>query len=472
MTFISFNFYIFLGITVLLYFILPLKVRWYVLLAASLFFYFYVSEFSIIKLSVLVGTAVIVWVLAFLQEKVKKCKALWLIISLAITAIPFLLIKELPFARSWIVPVGIAFYSMQLIAYSVDVFKGKISAEKNPLKFILFVSFFPQIIQGPIPRYDQLAPQLIEGHRFDEEKFVKGFMLIIWGFFLKLCIADKAAVIVNNVFGNFPTYQGVYVLVAGILYSLQLYADFLACTSFAQGFAGLFGIEIIDNFKRPYLATSVKDFWRRWHISLSSWLKDYIYIPLGGNRKGKALKFLFLIITFAVSGVWHGSGYKFIVWGLMHAAFEIIGELLTPVNNFLNRLFRMDKHLLFKRVIKILWTFMLVMLAWIIFRADTLETGFAMIKSIFTVFNPWIFSNDALFALGLNWKECAVLVLCLLALLVVGIFQEKGIVIRERLLKFHLIARWAILIGAILFVVVFGTYGYGFDPQAFIYGGF
>jgi len=480
MTFVSFNFYIFLAVAVILYYVLPLKFRWYVLLAGSIFFYLCVSEFSIAKLGIILGTALVSWVFSILQTKAEKQKTLWLVLSIVITAVPFLLIKELPFINSqlyredpvWlIVPVGIAFYSLQLISYSVDVYKGKIQAEKNPLKFILFATFFPQIIQGPIPRYEQLAPQLTAGHKFDEQKFMNGFMLILWGFFLKLCIADKAGVFVNNVFDNYPAYKGTFALIAGILYSLQLYADFLACTSLAQGIAGLFGIELTHNFKRPYLASSVKDFWRRWHISLSTWLKDYIYIPLGGNRKGKALKYLFLVITFAVSGIWHGSGYKFIVWGLMHAGYEIIGELLSPVNNFLNKLFRMDKHVIFHRVIKAIWTFILITFAWIIFRADTLSSGFGMIKSIFTTRNPWVLSGD-IFGLGLDIKEFIVLALCLLVLLAVGICQEKGIHFRDKILSFNIVARWVIFIAVIVFVVIFGTYGYGFDAQAFIYGGF
>lgn len=361
---------------------------------------------------------------------------------------------------------------MQLIAYTVDIYREKADPESNFAKFLLFVSFFPQIIQGPIPRYNQLAPQLVSGHRFDEAKFVKGFMLILWGFFLKLCIADKAAVIVNAVFDQFPTYQGTYVLVAGILYSFQLYADFLACTSFAQGAAELVGIELINNFQRPYFSKSVKEFWRRWHISLSSWLKDYIYIPLGGNKKGTVRKYLNLLLTFAVSGVWHGAGYKFIFWGLMHGVYQIIGELMRPVTQFLSKKCHLQEHPHCKAACQRLFTFALVMFAWIIFRADRLGTGLSMILSIFTVPNLWILTNDALFSLGLGWKEFVMLILCLMILLSVSALQEKGIALREKVLQTHLVVRWAIYIGAILFIMLFGTYGYGFDAQAFIYGGF
>lgn len=294
----------------------------------------------------------------------------------------------------------------------------------------------------------------------------------MWGFFLKLCIADKAAVVVNQIFDNYPTYCGMYILVAGILYSFQLYADFLGCTTLAQGIAGLFGVELINNFERPYFSDSIKDFWRRWHISFSSWLRDYIYIPLGGNRKGKTRKYINLIITFAVSGIWHGSGYKFLFWGLMHGFYQVVGEILVPVKKLADEKLMIYKYPFMKRIVKTVFTFFLVMFAWIIFRADHLKTGLSMIKSIFTVYNPWILTNDAILGLGLGWKEFCVLIVCLMGLLIVGIAQEKGMDIKEKILQCWLPIRWGIYIAAIIFIMIFGTYGYGFDAQAFIYGGF
>lgn len=481
MTFVSFNFYIFLSVIVFAYYLVPQKLRWTTLLLGSLFFYFYISAYSTFKLSILVLSAFLCWLFANLQRKDYKRKNIWFFLALATNALPLLLIKEAPFffSRSnatvpeWLIaPIGFSFYSMQLIAYTVDIYHKKATPESNFAKFLLFVSFFPQIIQGPIPRYNQLAPQLVTGHRFDEKKFVKGFMLILWGFFLKLCIADKAAVIVNAVFDQFPTYQGTYVLVAGILYSFQLYADFLACTSFAQGTAELVGIELINNFQRPYFSKSVKEFWRRWHISLSSWLKDYIYIPLGGNKKGTLRKYLNLLLTFAVSGIWHGAGYKFIFWGLIHGVYQIIGKLMLPITQFFSKKLHLHEHPHCKAACQRLFTFALVTLAWIIFRADHLSTGLSMILSIFTVPNLWILTNDALFNLGLEWKEFVMLIFCFLVLLSVSVLQEKGIAIREKVLQAHLIIRWAIYIGTILFIMLFGTYGYGFNAQAFIYGGF
>ena len=482
MEYITFNFYLFLAGVVLLYYMLPLKFRWFSLFAGSIAFYWCLAQNSKRKFFALFVASFLCWTLALLMEKRPKFRKCCLFIALLGIAIPLLIIKESPFVSAvithkampnwFIVPVGLSFFSLQLIAYVVDVYNKKIEPERNCFHFLLFTSFFPQIIQGPIPRYEQLAPQLIEGHRFNERIFVKGFMLIVWGFFLKLCIADKSGIIVNTVFNNYPTYKGMYVLIAGILYSFQLYTDFLACTTLAQGIAGLFGIEIINNFEQPYFSMSIKDFWRRWHISLSTWLRDYIYIPLGGNRKGKARKYLNLIITFGVSGVWHGPGYKFVFWGFMHAFYQIMGELLMPVKQFIDEKAHLNTHSTFKAICKTIYTFFMVMFTWIIFRADYLRTGLSMIKSIFTVHNPWILTDDSLFELGLDWKEVMILIICLIILLVVSLAQAQGVMIREKILECNLLTRWVIYIGAILFVLVFGTYGYGFDPQAFIYGGF
>ena len=482
MVYISFNFYLFIIAVLLIYYIIPLRQRWIALLVGSILFYWHLSQGSKLLFFSLILSTFLSWILSHLIKRDKKRKKIFLWLSMLFLVLPLVYFKEYPIILSsfrhiyiqdnWIVPVGISFFSLQLISYNVDVYKGTIDAERNYFKYLLFASFFPQIIQGPIPRYEQLSEQLYSGNRFDERKFVKGFMLILWGFFLKLCIADKAGIIVNKVFDNYPTYNGIYILVAGILYSFQLYADFLSCTSLAQGIANLFGIDIIDNFWHPYFAISVKDFWRRWHISLSSWLKDYIYIPMGGNRKGKVRKYLNIFATFAISGIWHGSGYKYLFWGMLHGFYQVFGELFAPIKNILFKKFKVSENCLGYNIFRRITTFLLIMLAWIIFRANSLRNGLSMIISMITVWNPWILTNDALYSLGLSWKEVHVLVLCLIILMIVSTIQEHGINIRDCILKQNIILRWIIYIGAILFITIFGTYGYGFDAQAFIYGGF
>ena len=372
---------------------------------------------------------------------------------------------------SLIVPIGLSFYSLQLIAYLVDIYKGKIKAQTNLFRFYVFSSFFPQIIQGPIPRYEQLEADLEKEHTFDSDEFVKGFMLIIWGFFLKYMIADKAGVFVDNVFDNYNLYSGAYILTAGILYSFQLYADFMSCTTISQGVAELFGIHLPDNFNHPYFSDSIRDFWRRWHMSFSFWLRDYIYIPLGGNRKGILRKYLNVIITFAVSGLWHGGSYKFIAWGLLHAFYQVYETATDKFRNKLYVAFNMPKSSKFRKVFRSVWTFIWVMFGWIIFRADSLMHGLSMIKRIFVSFDPWTFTGDRLMGLGLDWKDWMVLILSLIILLYVSIKQEK-MNIRDRILKMRLLVRWAIYITAIVVVMVYGSYGMGFEAKDFIYGGF
>lgn len=404
-----------------------------------------------------------------------------LVMAILSSAIPLLLVKNSDFFLmvwfhrepvSWIVPMGISFYTLQIISYHVDIYKGRIRPQKDLFKYILFLSFFPQIFQGPIPRYEQLEGQLWGSSRhFDERAFSKGLHLIVWGFFLKFMIADKAGVIVDTVFGEPELYRGCYVLVAGALYSVQLYADFLSCVTISQGVAGLFGICLADNFMHPYRATSVKDFWRRWHISLSTWLRDYIYIPLGGNRKGRICRYVNMAIVFGVSGLWHGAGYRYLFWGLLHAVYQIVGEVTGPSREMLYDWLKIPKGAWLRETIQKTATFFWVMLAWIIFRVDCLKQGIRMVLSIFGTYNPWILSGDHLFQLGLSWKECMVLLFAIAILGVVSHLQEK-ICIRDWLLGQHIVVRWTVYLGAIAMIWVFGTYGHGFKARDFIYGGF
>lgn len=488
MTYTSVEFYIFVLIALFLYYIIPLRFRWVVLLMGSIAFYLMVciTGWWILLITVLLtyGMGLLIHYLhkTYPQSR-DKLKKFVLTAALLIPLSPWFVMKngsfvagmvfhESPWWGGMIAPLGISFYTLQMVSYLADIYRGKIEAQKNPAKYALFVLFFPQIIQGPIPRYRQLANQLFEGHPFHEKEFVKGIHLIIWGFFLKWMIADRAAIIVGTVFDNPEKYAGCYVLVAGMLYSIELYADFLACVTISQGVAGLFGIALTDNFMRPYFATSIREFWRRWHISLSEWLRDYVYIPLGGSRKGRFIRYSNLLIVFMVSGVWHGAGYKFLFWGLLHAAYQIAGEYTIPIRNRLYRPPALSEQSGTRKALQRIGVFFWVTLAWIIFRADSLRIGLSMIKSLFTVYNPWIFFDDSMLRLGLDWKEWCVLVIAIAVLFFVGYQQEKGLYIREIILQKPLYIRWFLYIMAILGIMVFGTYGFGFHAQDFIYGGF
>lgn len=482
MAYVSVEFYVLLIFVLILYYIMPQRFKWMVLLAGSIVFYIVWSADGFILLLI---TALLSYSMGMLISYLRKrygetnrfLQRGVLLFSFLCVIFPWFLLKNGNFAfglssSEWIVPLGISFYTLQIVSYLSDVYTGKINVQKNPAKYALFIWFFPQIVQGPIPRYAQLANQLYDGHSFEEKKFVKGAQLILWGFFLKFMVADRAAVVVNEVFGHTSKYTGCYVLVAGILYSIELYADFLACVTISQGIAGLFGIRLADNFIHPYFSTSIKEFWRRWHISLSEWLRDYIYIPLGGSRKGKMIKYVNLFITFICSGIWHGSGYKFLFWGMMHAAYQVIGELTVPVKTGIYHMLRLPEQSGLRRMIQRIGVFFWVSLAWIIFRAESLRGGLEMLKSMVCVQNPWILFDDSLLRLGLGGKEWCILIISIIVLFCADYMQEKKICIREMILKQKTCIRWLIYITAILFIMVFGSYGFGYQAQNFIYGGF
>lgn len=482
MTYTSLSFFILVAVSVFLYYLFPRKIRWIVLLCASTCFWCVLCEGSIIRAAIFLSTIIISYFggrIIYDQRDYRNGKLL-LILFIVCSAAPLLLSKGGGFVwgsilhrtlPKWYLPVGLSFYTLQIVAYLVDIYRGEAEPQKNVLKYSLFASFFPQLIQGPIPRYSDLQPQLIEGHAFNSSSIMRGIQLIIWGFFLKYMIADKAAVFVNQVFGAPENHAGGTILVAGILYSIQLYSDFLACVTISQGVAGLFGIRIRDNFMHPYFSTSIKDFWRRWHISLSSWLRDYIYIPLGGNKNGKLRKYLNLIITFAVSGLWHGASWKYLAWGMLHAGYQIIGELSEPARDWAYGKLGIGAESAVRRMIKRLVTFVLVMLAWIIFRADGLMVGVGMVLDIFRSFHPWIFFNGTLLWCGLDGKDWIVLICAVIVLFHVSREQER-MELRSWFNSRSRLVRWMIYIAAIAFIWIFGTYGFGFDARDFIYGGF
>ena len=486
MSYVSLSYYMMIILSVIVFYILPKKFRWVCLLLTSCYFY-YAAMTDIWQAIILVISIFVSYSFALImhKQKAKNIKPVYIRITLTagilLSILPLLAsrCRDLIFhsilhrsLSNWILPIGLSFYSMQIAAYLADNYKGKIAPQRNFFKYALFVSFFPLIIQGPISRYDQLGEQLFEAHTFDDKRFMSGIQSIIWGFFLKYMIADKAAVFVNAVFDNYQYFSGLYIFIAASLYSIQLYADFLSCVTISQGVAELYGIRVIDNFYHPYFSTSIRDFWRRWHISFSEWLRDYIYIPLGGNRKGKVRKYINIIVTFAVSGIWHGGSLGFLFWGLMHAGYQIIGELSAKPKNAVLKYLSLHEGSKIRKFVETLFTSFCVMLAWIIFRAESLKAGIKMIVSMFETFNPWILFNDSLFRLGLSQKEFTVLLFAVIILIIVSVLQEKRKQIREWFAGQNFMIRWIIYLCAIWSIWIFGTYGYGFNAADFIYGGF
>ena len=476
MDFLSLTFAVFFIISVVCYYAVPKKMRWGLLLLFSLIFYVWSVPYLIIYL---LFSTVTTFAYGKWAEKHKEHGKGALAVVICVNLAVLLFVKFYPLgqvklnlpALNIIMPMGISFYTLQVIAYCVDVYKGKTEAQHNFFKYLLFVSFFPQILQGPIPRYNQLKEQLFEGHAFDYRTVKFGFQLILWGMFLKMVIADRAAIFVNAVFPDYHLYEGTILAVAAVLYSIQLYTDFLGCVCIAMGAAQVYGIELQTNFERPYMAVSIKDFWRRWHISLSSWLRDYVYIPLGGNRKGKLRRYINLMLTFLVSGIWHGSGLQYIFWGLMQGGYQVAGEILEPVCKKVRNVLKINEASIFCVLWQRACTFVLITISWVIFRSTSLRAGLSMLKRIVTDFTPWVLFDGTLYEFGISSHSFIALILCIILMIVAEHYQEKQN-IREVLERQHIILRWSIYLGAIALVAVLGVYGPGYSATQFLYGQF
>ena len=345
-------------------------------------------------------------------------------------------------------------------SYLADVYTGKVVVCDNPAKLFLYFSFFPQIVQGPISRYNDLYPQLVSGKNYESKNTDIGIMRIVYGFFLKLMIADKAKIIVDNVFINWRDYSGAICWIAAILYSIELYADFKSCVEISKGIGCLFGIRLSSNFHRPYLSTSIKEFWRKWHITLSLWLRDYIYIPLGGSKRRKARKYCNILIVFILSGFWHGGGVQFLIWGLMHGIYQIIEDILG-ISRYKNR-----AYMFFRTG----FTFILVTIAWVMFRSDSMEQGVGMI-SYMLMFHHNGNEDFDFWNLGLSVKQWGVLFFAIVVLIGTETEKLKNLM-ASGILKSTIVVRvfFYVVVGVVL--AIFGTYRYGYNAQDFIYGGF
>ncbi len=491
MLFNSIHFLIFFPIVAALYLVLPKKAKYIWLLLAS--YYFYMSwnpRYVVLILS----TTVITYICGRLIEKTGKpaAKKLCMAVGFTINFGLLFFFKYFDFFLSslskvlgtvgissienpfdFLLPVGISFYTFQAVGYCIDVYRGETKAEKNFIKYALFVSFFPQLVAGPIERSKNLLTQIDEmGKRrlWDRDKIVSGFGMMLWGLFMKMVIADRVSLFVDGIFGNIYTigfFEGVF---GAIGFSLQIYADFAGYSAIAIGAARFMGFELMENFNTPYFATSISDFWHRWHISLSTWFRDYLYIPLGGNRKGKARKYLNIMITFLVSGLWHGASWGFVLWGGIHGFCQVMGNILKPVREKITDALKLNRKSFSFHFGQILITDIIVGFAWIFFRANSVEVAFKYIAKMFTRFNPWVLFDESMFSWGLDRPEMGILMIAVIALIIVSVIRyKKGIDIGTFLLKQDLWFRWAVFIILILAVIVYGEYGINFDSNKFIY---
>ncbi len=370
--------------------------------------------------------------------------------------------KYITWNREIILPVGISFFIIQSLGYVIDVYRRDIYAEHNFFRYALFIAFFPQLVAGPIERSKHLLRQLAVPAKFSYENIRRGLVIMLYGFFLKLVIADRAAMIVDTVFNDPYRYSGFYIVFAVLIFAIQIYCDFYGYSVIAKGTALCMGIELMDNFNAPYYSRSIKEFWHRWHISLSTWFRDYMYIPLGGNRKGKIRMYVNLMAVMLVSGLWHGASLSFVVWGGIHGSYQVIESLLSQRKGMLTHR-KKDRM----GSIRIFLTFSLVCFAWIFFRANNIDTVKIILLQMCSLNNLELFRNQSLFESGGQNTILLAVAIVVLAFVDYQKYQGKNVVESFFSQKWWVrtVAEQALL----FYIILFGCYGNTYDVQQFIY---
>lgn len=475
MLFNSLEYLIFLPIVVIFYNLLPQKLKNIFLLLASLTFY----SFWNVKYTLLMVFSIFVTYMTGLyieknRGQVKKMKLAVFLCFFINLGILFVFKyfnffadllnnfsgKDFNLAIDVLLPVGISFYTFQALGYTIDVYRKDIRAEENFIDYALFVSFFPQLVAGPIERSVNLLPRIKKPRKFSYDNLVKGLVLFFYGMFLKLIIADRAAILVNEVFGNYKSFSREILIISGILFTLQIYCDFYSYSIMAKGSAKILGIDLMDNFKEPLLSKSITEFWRRWHISLSTWFKDYLYIPLGGNRRGKLRKYFNLLVVFLVSGLWHGAELSFVLWGLIHGVFNVLENILG-INKKSKRNILLDS---LRRVL----TFIIVVFAFIYFRAENIHHGNEYLLAIIN--NPRSLNlMEDLSKTKFGTANIYPLLVGIAILFIFDVLKYNKINLSEKVLKIILPIRWIIYLAFIFAIIIFGVYGPEFSESAFIY---
>ena len=386
---------------------------------------------------------------------------------------------------TWLLPVGLSFYIFQSAGYVIDVYRAKYQPERSFFKYALFVSFFPQIIQGPISRYDQLAHQLYAKHSFSFDRLKYGIQLMMWGFFKKLVIADRTAVIVNNVFSDFQKYSGSEIAFGVFMYCIQIYCDFSGGIDIIRGIAQILGVDMIENFQRPYFATSLSDFWRRWHISLGAWMRDYLFYPLSLSKpfaklgkfarkrlKGNLGKILPVsVVTFIVFftiGIWHGASWKYIAFGVWNGGIITFSVINAPLYAKILKKLHINPDSLYWRIFQIVRTTFLVFIGRYFTRGDDLMTALRMIKRTVLKFDiNALFVN--MFGLGLGLFDLLVVFVCVIVVLFLGYLKEKGVSIRKTLEQKNMLVQWVVILAGLGVIMFLGIYREGYIASEFIY---
>lgn len=524
MTYLSFRFIILLLSTISLYYILSRRFRWLILLLASVIFYVYAGYD---KLLIVIVTSLLIWTAShaisrqyykveqeiaeqklrgkekavMLAKHKRKCRnflllpALCLVIGvLAYCKFATMLEEALwhlfsyPISFEVIVPLGISYYTFSSIGYLLDVYWRKTKPISNYFKFLLCVLYFPQIVQGPIARYNRLEKELFKEHTFDYKQVCFGIQLMLYGYAKKMIIADRLALYTSQVFGNLQSYEGLVVLIAIFASVFQLYMDFSGCMDIVCGASQIFGIPLDRNFQHPFFSTSTAEFWRRWHITLGTWFKDYVYMPVAvskwliklitkirnkfGKEPAKVVNTVIpLLIVWLLTGVWHGTGLDYIIWGLYYGVIIICATVFAGHYKRLAEVLHIDTSTNSYRLFQMIRTFLVFAGGRLLTAPGSISNTILAVRQMFCNFNPWIFWDGTLYGMGIDYKDWCVVIIGLLIVLRVSILQERGSV-REMIARRNIVLRWIIYYGAFFAILIFGMYGSGYNASDFIYGNF
>ena len=494
MTYTSFSFFLFLLVTAAVYFLIPLRYRWIVLLTASLGLYGFIA---LPALPILILEAMISFAGGFVLDRSRSAEKgqgagkrvffavlLSVIIYLAVVK----LVLYLRPGTSMLVPVGLSYFSFSNISYLLDVYWKRNEAERNPAKYLLFVSFFPHILQGPIPRYGKLMPQLLEGHPFVYKRVTFGLQLMLYGLFQKLVLADRLAIYVDAVFADYENQYGFVMLAAIFFYAIQIYMDFAGCVNISRGVAELFGIELEENFQQPYFATSVEEYWRRWHITLGAFFRDYVGMPVSTSKVVKkwsrtmrekhgrdagrlTVTLTALAAVWPCTGFWHGTGLSYLLWALWQGGIIALSQIFKKqLNGMTEALHLTDRSVPF-HLFRILRTFVLAgIIPRVVTRAPSVRAAFVIMKHCVSNTGMAQFHlGGGLEQFGWSRIHLEIALIAMLVQLIVSILKERGVSVRQGVASFVLPLRWLIYLALLFAVVLFGIYGPGYDARAFVY---
>lgn len=485
MLFNSFEFLLFFPIVTILYFILPHKLRWVLLLISSCIFYMaFIPKYILI----LAFTITIDYFIGIVLEKITgDRRKVFLTISILSNIGILFVFKYFNFFNSnmlkiadyfdWnypiqslkiILPIGLSFHTFQSLSYIIEVYRGNQKAERNFGIFALYVMFYPQLVAGPIERPQNLLKQFYERHYFEIDRVTDGLKLMLWGLFKKVVIADRLALFVNQVYGNPENYIGLQLFTATLFFAFQIYCDFSGYSDIAIGAAKVMGFSLMTNFDRPYLSKSIAEFWRRWHISLSTWFKDYVYIPLGGNRCSASRRYFNLFITFLLSGLWHGANWTYIIWGAINGCYQIVSLITKDFRKKIVTYVKLDKFPYVHNAIQVVITFSLTVFAWIFFRAANFHQAIYILRNMFVdVFDLGSLNSVVKVAeeIQLLNKEGLILSLLLIVFLVIIELIQRNIVIRQAIDKRFPHLKWLVYYAGIFTIIIIGQ----FSKAQFIY---